>query len=347
MQRPIQFAACLLFLASLALICYRRPIPDDFDRYIYEAIVLGKSQPVPLVYEHVKHESPRAESSSILDSPQHLKELEPLYAIRPLYLKLISLLSTLLPIQQAINLISTLSLFGIGFVVLLWTQRPLETALLMATYPVLTLGRMGTPDALAAFLAIGALWLMEVHKKHRIAIVVLLVSLGVRTDNLLLLLLFVAWLAWNKRIPLYLAVLGSLLACAIVLAINHSAGNYGWTVLFRFSFIGGRYPAQLPHTLSLREYIRAFAVGATSVLPQVAVWLLIGLWSWMRRPNPILLVVASAALLHFVLFPSPEARYLTWACIISAVLLIRSLAADRSLQQPRENRVEAALLNGV
>jgi hypothetical protein len=87
-----------------------------------------------------------------LDSLQHLREIEPLYAIRPLYLKLIEALSEVLPVQHAINCISALSFLGIGIVVLLWTKAPLQSALLMAYYPVLLLGRMGTPDALAALL---------------------------------------------------------------------------------------------------------------------------------------------------------------------------------------------------
>jgi len=82
--RFLKFAVCVLFLVGLAYVCYRRPVPDDFDRYIYEAIVRGKSQPLEVVYDTVKHENPRAEESSVLDSPQHLRELEPLYAIRPL-----------------------------------------------------------------------------------------------------------------------------------------------------------------------------------------------------------------------------------------------------------------------
>ena len=59
----------------------------DFDRYIYEALVRGRYQDVQKIYPNVKHENPRAEASSVLDSPEHLGQLEPLYAIRPLYLR--------------------------------------------------------------------------------------------------------------------------------------------------------------------------------------------------------------------------------------------------------------------
>ncbi|MGO9443029.1 MAG: hypothetical protein ACLPXM_21040, partial [Terriglobales bacterium] len=89
MLRACQFVVCVVFLAGLAFACYRFPI-DNLDRYIYEAVVRGKSEPVGAVYAVVKHESPRAEQSSVLDSPQHLQELEPMYAIRPIYVAAIS-----------------------------------------------------------------------------------------------------------------------------------------------------------------------------------------------------------------------------------------------------------------
>jgi hypothetical protein len=323
---PIRSGACVLFLLVLAAVCYRRPIPDDFDRYIYEAIVLGKSEPIQTVYNRVKHENRRAEASAILDSPQHLRELEPLYAIRPLYVLVLSALNVWLPIQHAINFVSSASLLGIGVVVLCWTKRPLETALIMAAYPVLALGRMGTPDALAALLAIAAVWLIHIHRQNLAGVILLFVSLGVRTDNALLLLAVLIWLAGERRIPSSIAALLGLLAIAVVVAIDRFAGNYGWVVLFRFSFVGGRYPAQIPHVLTVREYLTAFASGLPPVLTQLSLWLLIGVWAWMRRPNVLLQVVAGVVMAHFILFPSPEVRYLLWACIITAVLLIRSFA---------------------
>jgi hypothetical protein len=175
--RFLQFTLYILFLSGAAFACYRRPVPDDFDRYIYEAIVRGRSQPIEVVYNLVKHENPRAEASTVLDSPQHLRELEPFYAIRPLYLEAISHVSAFLSFQSAINLISAASLFGIGVVVLGWTKKPLASALLMATYPVLLLGRMGTPDALASLLAISGLWLIDRENQSVLGLSLLLVSL--------------------------------------------------------------------------------------------------------------------------------------------------------------------------
>ena len=221
---------CVRTVSRRLGVCLLSSSCPDIDRYIYEAIVRGKSQPLEVVYDTVKHENPRAEESSVLDSPQHLRELEPLYAIRPLYLETISLLGTRLPIQNAIDLISAASLFGIGVVVVCWTRKPILSVLLIAAYPVLILGRLGTPDALSTLLVITGLWLIEREHSHLLGVSILFVSLGVRTDNVLLVLGVLGWLAWNKKMKVYLAGLLAILAAAAVLGINHWAGSYGWIV---------------------------------------------------------------------------------------------------------------------
>jgi hypothetical protein len=76
----------------------------------------------------------------------------------------------------------------------------------------------------------------------------------VRTDNILILFAVLVCLAWKQRLPRSIAAVLAAFAIGIVLGINHWAGNYGWIVLFRFSFISGRYPAQIPHVLTIREY---------------------------------------------------------------------------------------------
>jgi hypothetical protein len=324
LPRLLKFAVCTLFLLGISFVCYRRPVPDDFDRYIYEAIVRGRSQPLDVVYAIVKHENPRAEESSILDSPEHLRELEPMYAIRPLYLISISTLSAILPIQHAINFISAASFFGIGLVVLCWTRHPILSVLLMAAYPVVALGRLGTPDAFAALLAILSLWLLDQENRLALGLGVLFLSLGVRTDNILLLFAVLAWLVWAKRMKVPVGGLLAAIALALVFAINRWAGSYGWIVLFRFSFVGGRYPAQLPHTLSLREYFTALLRGTFAICSHVSIWLLMGILAWLRRPENLLPLVGVAALAHFLLYPSPEDRYFIWAYVVAGIALVRS-----------------------
>src|SRR6266566_1308095 len=170
--------------AFVALVCLARPLSDDFDRYIYEALVRGKHESVERIYPLIKHESPRAEASSVLDSAEHLAQLEPLYAIRPLYIEIISIVNLWLPIQRSINLVSAFSLFGMALVLAIWTKKPLYCALLVTTAAIVDIGRMGTPDALSVLFVIAGFWLLERNQIGH-GILLLLASVWVRTDNLL------------------------------------------------------------------------------------------------------------------------------------------------------------------
>ncbi len=128
------FIVYLAFSLGLAAACYLRPSPDDFDRYAYESLIRSAKQPVEDVYPIVKHESSRAEASTIMDSPGHLAQLEPLYAIRPVYIQLATLISDAgLPPQKSIDLVSAISLFLIALFAYAATQNYLYSALLMTT----------------------------------------------------------------------------------------------------------------------------------------------------------------------------------------------------------------------
>jgi hypothetical protein len=130
--RAVSTRGTILYLAFAAILsstCYFRPVPDDFDRYIYEALVRGRYQSVETIYPIIKHENPRAENSSVLDSPTHLRQLEPLYAIRPTYVDAIAMFSRVgIPVQRSINLVSAVSFFGIAIVLLAFTRSPFYSA---------------------------------------------------------------------------------------------------------------------------------------------------------------------------------------------------------------------------
>jgi hypothetical protein len=334
----------LVFLGGLCVVCFLRQVPGDFDRYIYESLVRGRKQSLEVVYSIVKHSNPRAEVSTVLDSPGHLGQLEPLYAIRPLYIDAIALaVRAGLTFQRAISLISALSLFGIGLLLFGWTGTALRSALLMATPSIVILGRIGTPDALSALIILGSAWAM-MREKYFVGIVFLLGSVWVRTDNVLLVLPVVGWLAWNGRLKLSYAGVLAGLALFSVLIINHFSGNYGWGVLFRYSFIGGRSPADVVSHVSLRQYAAAVVRGFTQISGQgMPFWILIGIasWYWLPRASQLrqlLLAVALAAMARFLLFPSPEDRYFAWAYLIVGVCFLEAIEMATS----RDGRIDAA-----
>jgi len=301
-------------------------VPDDFDRYIYEALVRSRYQSVETIYPIIKHESPRAEASAVLDSPTHLRQLLPLYAIRPTYVDVLSLVSRSgFSIQQSINLVSALSFFRIAIVLLPWTCNPLYCALLLITPAVLVIGRLGTPDALSALIVIAAFWALTQDRLVS-GMSLLILSLWIRSDNALLVIAAIGWLVWKRKLPTVWGSLLALLDIAMVLFIHHEAGNYGWAALFRYSFVGGKYPAEMPSHVSMLECVRAFATGLQSLGPQLAPWILLGIVAWRKdsRYREILTVVVMCVVAHFLLYPSPEGRYFVWAYLLTGIACINS-----------------------
>ena len=339
MELPRLFGVFLYvaFLVALCFVCFKKPIPEEFDRYVYESIARTRRQTVQTIYPIVKHSSPRAEASSIMDSPEHLGQLEPLYAIRPLYLEAIAIAADAgIPYQPAISLISVASLFLIGVTLLWWTGRPLYSALLLASPAVVGIARSGTPDALAALFLVTSVWALT-NDWMLPGLSILLASVWVRTDNLLFVLTALIWLMWRKKLsPVKSAALAGL-AAASVLAINYFSGNYGWSVLFRYTFVGGRYIAYVPPDLKLSEYVSAVASGIRQIGNQeVTLFLLVGLaaFKWLPKAEALrslLVVVAAAALLRFALFPNPENRYFAWAYLITGTAFIRALSPSVGL----------------
>ena len=337
--RPI-LGGCLYvgFVAIVSWACYRHPVADDFDRYIYEALIRGRHKTVEEVYPVIKHSNKRAEESSVLDSPTHLGQLEPLYAIKPLYLTSIEATAfTRLPIQTRINLVSAVALFGIGLVLVGWTGSPVYAALLLSTSAVVILGRMGTPDSLSALVVIAGLWAIT-RDRLLVGVLLLLVSVWIRTDNILLVLAVLGYLLWKKRITIADTGFISALSVGSVLSINHFSGNYSWGVLFQYSFIGGRSPAEISPHFSLAQYLAVLVRSAETIVPQVAIWALLGIAAW-KCSSPFrewLIPVWTAVVIHFALYPSPESRYLVWAFVVTGVIFVCAM------QHPTGARLQPA-----
>jgi hypothetical protein len=114
---------------------------------------------------------------------------------------------------------------------------------------------MGTPDGLSTLVVLAGLWAVS-RNRLLIAVVLLLVSIWIRTDNLLLVIAVLGYLLWQKRMTLVDAAAISALSVGSVAFINHFSGNYSWPVLFQFSFIGGRSPAEIDPRFSAAQYLR-------------------------------------------------------------------------------------------
>jgi hypothetical protein len=121
---------------------------------------------------------------------------------------------------------------------------------------------MGTPDALSS-LAVLASYVAIDREKLVSGILLLMLSIWIRTDNVLFVVLMLVWLVWKKRIPALHSIVLGLLSVAAVLWINYLSGNYGWKVLFQYSFVGGRYPAEITPHINIGQYARAVPPGCS------------------------------------------------------------------------------------
>ena len=328
MKPNVLTAFYLVFSLAVAVACYLRPSQDDFDRYVYESLIRSaRHQPLEEIYQIVKHESPRAEASSIMDSPSHLAQLEPLYAIRPLYLKLAGFLALRFSPEQSINLISAASMFLIAILCLQYTCSHLYSALLVIASGIIILGRLGTPDALST-LIVALSCVLILKDRLLLGIVLLMVSIWIRTDNVLVALTMLGWLVWNRKLAVGYATVLASLAAGSVEYINWLSGNYGWKVLLHYSFVGGRYPSEITAGITPMQYLRTFAVNAESLLPQISLFVLLGIAAWVIENSPdrkLLPPVLIAAVARYMLFPSGDVRYFGWACLLTGLVFIRAL----------------------
>jgi hypothetical protein len=323
----IELVAYVAFVLALSFACFRRPVTDDFDRYIYEALVRGKYETVETVYPIVKHSNKRAEESTILDSAIHLGQLEPMYAVKPLYVRAIEATEfTGLPMQSRINLISALSLFGVGLVVLAWTGKPGYSVLLLASSAITVIFRMGTPDGLSAFIVLAGLWAIS-QSRYLIGIIFLIISVWIRTDNVLLVMAILVYLLWRRNINAADASVLGMISVGSVALINHLSGNYSWRVLFQFSFIGGRSPAEIDPRFGISEFVGVAIRNAETIVPQIAIWAFLGAIAWKVIPSrsTLLIPVWGAVVAHYMLYPSPESRYLVWAFLVTGIILVAAL----------------------
>lgn len=327
------------YTVAIAFACYRRPQLNDFDRYIYEAIVRQKYEPWEKVNADLRHSYSRLQESTVADSPEHIAQLEPFYAVKPLYLALIGFLNQYfrLPAQSAIGLISVTSMLITGGILLFWTRQPLLSALIVSTQSMTTLGRLGTPDALSTLLVVGGCCAM-MRKFTTIAILLFLVSIYVRTDNVIVVLMMLVWMTvMQKSLKAFHAIVLACIAVGSVFFINHFSGNYGWAVLFRFSFLPkSTVPSDIPSHVSVSDYTHIMASALTQIPTSFAPWAILGLVAW-RRGNPtyrsLLAMIAIALPVHFFLFPSPQDRYYVWGYVLIAAIFVKSLTQPAQISK--------------
>jgi len=268
----------------------------------------------------------------------HYTEFLPCFAIRPLYNQIIYRLSrTGLGLVRSIRLVSALSYYLIGIIVLLWLGRytpysPVLSFLIMLLPPVSLLGRNTTADALSVLLGLSSLFVIFELDRVAIGIGLLSVAIWVRTDNVVLIVPVLAVLCFQRRLQLWVGAVFAVISVAAVLVINHAAGDYGIRMLYYRNFLGT--------PLAPGEMIAHFT-------GRVPVFLILSTVGLNRRTAPLLGVVTAYVMLHYVILPNWIDRWMgvfyVVTCMVAAMNIKQRQAITRQTGAPKPLTYETAV----
>jgi hypothetical protein len=273
--------------------------------------------------------------------PYRFAEFLPLFAIRPLYNQLLSLLGrSWLGLVRSSILISIGSYYSIGLLLFFWSanytspMRAFAVALLvMASPPMTALGRDTTSDALSTLVVFSGLYFAFERNLLSLGLGLLLASIYFRTDNITLAgpVILVCWL--RGKLGLWTAITLALVALSSVFLINHEAGDYGFAMLYYRNFIGTPLaPAEMTVRFSLNDYFSALRSGITLMFQSFFLpFLLVGCAGFLfSKIRYVLWTTTAYVVLHFAILPNWEERWFG-VFYLSAGIAAASSIAYRNL----------------
>jgi hypothetical protein len=361
---PFALGVYVAFCAALATLAYLRPLPT-FDRYLYAGAVASlrysdpttiqsiaraefDAQPSPFRFESVASEPYFAD---VYDHPDRFAQQLGLFRVKLGYVAAgFMLWRAGLHILVGLRLISACCLFAISMAALAWTREPVLSALLLLTAPVLNMGRMVTADPLSSLLIFLAL-LVLARTKPALGAALLLVSILVRSDNVVLVLILFGWMTWSRRLPIKTGAVCAVGAVAIYATVNRFAGIYSWRVVMEHGFIQPQAePLTHPVLISFMGYLQALAGLRAIPYTFMIVWVFVAAALWKRLQKgsylrSLLPVVGVSILVRLLIFPNFDDRFFTWAYLLAGVTLIQATEFPMAVieDQTVENSAKAVL----
>ena len=276
----------------------------------------------------------------------HFAQQLPFYSIRPLFVASIYLLHKLgINLAQAAGIISALSYFLIAVILLLWITKYIDgiygvglALFLILSPPMLMTARLTTPDALSAALVIAAVYVLAEKRSLTGSGVLMLLSLFVRTDNIIFVLLLFGYLVLFGRHELSLSVprFALIVAAAVLtyLTIHLAAGNYGWSTVFHHTLVEFiNDPADHSFTISPTTYLKALRAGLSFLVAgSMMIFLFFGLLAYYLSARKkahvqdiyshLALILGLSVLLRYALFPAIFDRFFVAQYMLIAVTLV-------------------------
>ena len=344
-------------LASVTLLAYFTPYYDwDLVAYVGSAIALHEKDSGAIqsrAYAALQRELPKDDYTEIASGSEfrrdvaqnadHFRQQLPFYQIRPLYLWILAALHAGgLGFVTGTRVLSSAAMLAIGVLLFFWMRRytadafaQVATLLLLITPVIFTSARTGSPDALSALaVLIGVFQLIERNRMVQGAMF-LLVSLLLRTDNaIFVVLVFLSFAMAGTALKSRTFKIGAcVLAIATVLTVNHTEHSYSWNVLLRNTESPIVNPAEAPERFTRGDYFNAVddmideaRQQSVTVFPFLALLSLISSRTPLRLKRLVKVVLLSWAA-RIVLFPHIEDRYFTAG---AAIIGVAGVAAVRS-----------------
>jgi len=330
------------FCAALAAAAYLRPLPT-FDRYLYAGAVASLRYSDPVTLHRIARTEFDMEPSpfqfqnvatdpyfvDVYNDPYHFVQQLGLSRAKLGYVTAGYMLWRLgLPILVSLRLISACCLLVIGVAVLAWTHDAILSAVLLLTTPVLNMGRMVTADPLSSTIIVLALFALA-KRRYLFACVLLVISVFVRSDNVLLVLILLTGLIWKRRLRFAAGASCAALAVVTSAVVNQIAGIFGWRVLMQHSFVKPEIePITHPVSITFAGYLHALAGLRAIPYTFMTVWILVAMAVWKRLPEgsffrDLLPVIGIYIVVRLLIFPNFDDRVFVWAYLLAAVALIQ------------------------
>lgn len=331
----------IFFCLALAIAAYFRPLPT-FDRYLYAGAVASlrysdpatihriaraefDAQPSPFLFEDISAEPYFAD---VRDNPWHFAEQLGLFRVKFGYVAAgYALWRAGLPILIGLRLISACCIVVVGLAILAWTHDAVLSPVLLLTPPVLNMGRMVTADPLSTTIIVLALFALA-KKRNLLAASLLIAGILVRSDNMVLAVILLAWMIWKQHIRFSVGSLFIAFALAVTALVNRVARVYNWRVVMQHGFIKPVIqPISHPVRVSLAGYLHALAGLRAIPYTFMTFWILVAAAVWKRLPEgsifrDLLPVTGLYIVVRLVMFPNFDDRFFVWAYLLSGVALL-------------------------
>jgi hypothetical protein len=283
----------------------------------------------------------------VFHNPVALEQHLPMYSIRVTYVEGMRALKSFgVEYPRGTYLIAAffgaLSVLMFGAVVSTAGMPVLIVPLVVVATGLGNLARLSTPDTLACFFSLWAMYCLLT--RSRLLFVASALLPFMRTDAVVLSALLMAFAFWRgQRV---LSVASFAVSAAAYVLINRIHGNYGWLMLINQSLIQkSPFPGSIVPSHDLGDYVRAYFLTFQDIVTQPnfltpIVLVAVYVYALHRRAAgsdlsryAFFFIPLAFAVLRLLLYPSYEDRYF---CFSAMMILAGTLATMSGLQDERD-----------